>query len=92
MTSMSTINANSAFFVAACTPQLLGAKLMVRRLVTGLETGWKRQRFTAASVSLLKTRAGLALITRAEVTEPLVPTVNSTCTEPVAPARCAACG
>ena len=64
----------------------------MRRVVTGLATGWKRQRFTAANVSLLNTRGGLALTTRAEVTAPFGPTVNSTCTEPDWPLRSASDG
>ena len=72
--------------------QLEGEKLMVRRLVTGLDTGWKRQRFTADKVSLLNIRGGLELTTRAAVTAPLVPTVNSTCTVPACPLRSASIG
>src|SRR5690606_14002581 len=68
-----------------------GLKLMVRRVVTGAGTGTKRQRRTALSASRSKVRAGLAWTTRAELTEPSNPTVNSTWTSPEVPAR-SACG
>ena len=76
----------------ACRPQPPGLKPIVRRLVTGWSTGWKRHLRTALTASRSKTRAGFERTTRAEVTEPSVPTVNSTSTSPCWPERRASGG
>ena len=65
---------------------------MVRRVVTGSLTGANFQRLAALTASRSNTRAGVARTTRAEVTEPSVPTVNSTSTSPAVPARRASGG
>src|SRR5690606_20911333 len=69
-----------------------GVKLIVRRVVTGAGTGSERQRRPAASASRSKVRGGLDWTTRADVTDPSTPTVNSTCTSPDVPERSASGG
>lgn len=69
-----------------------GLNPMVRRVVTGDPTGWKRQRLTADRASRSKVRGGFERTTRALLTEPSRLTVNSTCTSPDSPARSALAG
>src|SRR5690606_14279645 len=72
--------------------QFAGLNSILRREVTGELTGWKRQRLTADSAARSNTRGGEALTTRADVTVPSVPTVNSTSTSPARRRRWASRG